>query len=120
MSLPVEIKRISLLIRRFCTDHVLERKKLENGVIYDEYRKSWLEILGNPRSGEVISTHPDWNIVFHYIIDARTFSITNGLKDHDTESMARALQHKKEGICGRYLHWLQVRVRPAAPTTLFL
>ena len=55
MSVPGEDKRISLLIRRFCTDHVLERRKLDNGVVYDEYRRSWLEILGNPRSGEVMS-----------------------------------------------------------------
>lgn len=55
MSLSRENKRISLLIRRFCTDHVLERKRLNDGRIYNEYRKSWLETIGNPRSGEVIS-----------------------------------------------------------------
>jgi hypothetical protein len=50
--LPNDNQRIIQIIQQFCTDHIFEQKTLPNGKIYEIYRVSWLEQIGNPVSGE--------------------------------------------------------------------
>lgn len=53
--MPTDNERIIQIIRQFCTDHVFERKNLAKNIVCDEYRAAWLQSIGSPRSGEVIS-----------------------------------------------------------------